>query len=86
MLDDKERRILAALERDLTHGDPGFAARMAGSGEERPFPAVSALCVLLFLAFPLVMLLFGWRGMVITLDVFAVALAVVLIRRRRRHH
>ncbi|MEV6302810.1 DUF3040 domain-containing protein [Actinoplanes sp. NPDC051861] len=84
MLDDKERRILADLERQLTAGDPGFAARMGGTESPRPFPTITVLLVLLFLAFPFVMLLSGWFGMVIALDVFALAVAGVLISRRRR--
>lgn len=74
MLDDDERRILAELERDLQ--EP----------EERPFPTIAVLCVLLFLAFPLVMLLFGWPGLIITVDLFAVAVAIVLVHRHRRRH
>ncbi|WP_328469354.1 dolichyl-diphosphooligosaccharide--protein glycosyltransferase subunit 2 [Actinoplanes sp. NBC_00393] len=71
MLDDDERRILADLERDFQ--EP----------EERPFPTISVLCVGLFIAFPIVMLLFGWPGLIITLDLFAAAVAIVLLRRRR---
>ncbi|MBG0562521.1 DUF3040 domain-containing protein [Actinoplanes aureus] len=72
MLDDDERRILADLEREFQ--EP----------VERPFPTIPVLCVLLFLAFPLVMLLFGWPGLVITFDLFAASVAIVLLRRRCR--
>lgn len=72
MLDDEERRILADLEREFQ------------VPEERPFPTVSVLCVLLFLAFPLVMLLFSWPGLTITVGLFAVALLIVLVHRLRR--
>ncbi|MEU8241328.1 DUF3040 domain-containing protein [Actinoplanes missouriensis] len=72
MLDDDERRILADLERQF---EPG--------GGEVAFPTIPVLCVLLFLAVPLVMLLFGWPGLLVTVDAFAVALAFVLVRRHR---
>ncbi len=72
MLDDNERRILADLERQF---EP--------SGAAVPFPTIPVLCVLLFLAVPLVMLLFGWPGLLITVDAFAAALAFVLVRRHR---
>ncbi|GAA4601598.1 hypothetical protein BJY16_003943 [Actinoplanes octamycinicus] len=84
MLNDYERRALADLERSLK-GDSEFAARMAGLADVPPapaFPAVPILCALLFILVPLVMLLFGWAGVLIVLDVFAAAIAVVLIRRR----
>ena len=70
MLDDDERRILADLEQQFQVA-------------ERPFPAIPVLCAGLFICVPLVMLLFGWPGVVIVLDLFAAAVAVVLIRRRR---
>ncbi|WIM98701.1 DUF3040 domain-containing protein [Actinoplanes oblitus] len=84
MLNDHERRALAELERSLK-GDSDFAARMAGLADvpaPPPFPAVPVLCALLFILVPLVMLLFGWAGVLIVLDLFAAAVAVVLIRRR----
>ena len=83
MLDDREQRILADLERGLVADDPDLAARMAGVAD-RPFPTIAALCALLFIAFPLVMLLYGWPGMGATLGTFAVTVAAVLIRRRTR--
>jgi Flp pilus assembly protein TadB len=72
MLSDRDRRILADLERQFEPAGPGVQ-----------FPTIAVLCVLLFLTVPLVTLLFGWPGLLITLDVFAVAVAFVLIRRRR---
>ncbi|GIF07395.1 DUF3040 domain-containing protein [Actinoplanes siamensis] len=84
MLNDNERRALADLERHLEH-DPDFTARMndlAGIPAEPAFPIVPVLCALLFIAIPLTMLLFGWPGVVVVLDLFAAAVAVVLIRRR----
>ncbi|MEU4427604.1 DUF3040 domain-containing protein [Actinoplanes sp. NPDC024001] len=65
MPDDDDRRILAELEREF----------------ERPFPTISVLCVLLFLAFPIVMLLFGWPGLLTTIGLFALAVTAVLLRR-----
>ncbi|BCY07421.1 DUF3040 domain-containing protein [Actinoplanes sp. L3-i22] len=84
MLNDNERRALADLERHLQH-DPDFTARMdglAGVPAEPPSPAVPVLCALLFITIPLVMLLFGWVGVLIALDLFAAAVALILIRRR----
>lgn len=72
MLDDDERRILAELERDLQEPVP------------RPFPTISVLVVLLFLAFPLVTLLFGGPGLIVTVSLFAAAVAIVLLHRHCR--
>jgi hypothetical protein len=82
MLDEQERRTLQEIERGLSRQDPSFAARMR-EGEERRFPTVLALSVSLFILLPTVALLFGWVAAVVTLDVFAAALAVVLYRHRR---
>ncbi|GLY06772.1 MULTISPECIES: DUF3040 domain-containing protein [Actinoplanes] len=84
MLDDRDRRILDDLEQQLAVADPEFAARMSAPAAEQPFPAVAGLCALLFICAPLVMLLFGWPGVIIAVDVFAAAVAVVLIHRRRK--
>jgi hypothetical protein len=84
MLNDHERRALAELERHLS-GDAEFAARMAGVADAPPapaFPAVPVLCALLFILAPVVMLMFGWAGVLIIVDLFAAAVAVVLIRRQ----
>ncbi|MEU4695118.1 DUF3040 domain-containing protein [Actinoplanes sp. NPDC023714] len=72
MLSDRDRRILADLERQFEPPAPDV-----------PFPTVAVLCILLFLAVPLVMLLFSWPGLLITVDAFAVAVAYVMIRRYR---
>ncbi|BBH68764.1 hypothetical protein ACTI_54490 [Actinoplanes sp. OR16] len=72
MLSDRDRRIIADLERQF---EPAT--------QDVPFPTVTVLCVLLFLTVPLVMLLFSWPGLLIAVDVFAVAVAYVLIRRHR---
>ncbi|MFI1994007.1 DUF3040 domain-containing protein [Actinoplanes sp. NPDC020271] len=85
-MNDHERRALADLERHLEQQDSDFAARMntlAGIPVAEPAsPAVPVLSALLFIAVPLVMLFFGWPGVLIVLDLFAAAVAVVLIRRR----
>ncbi|WP_229073492.1 DUF3040 domain-containing protein [Actinoplanes sp. DH11] len=77
MLSDNDRRILADLEREF---EP--------PGSDVPFPTIPVLCILLFLAVPLVTLLFSWHGLLLTVDAFAVTVAYVLIRRHRsrRHH
>ena len=84
MLDERERRVLAEIERGLSRKDPAFAIRMRATGEDRPAPTVLALCISLYVALPMVMLLFGWVAAVVTLDAFAVVIAVVLARRRSR--
>ncbi|GIF12756.1 DUF3040 domain-containing protein [Actinoplanes teichomyceticus] len=86
MLNDHERRTLAELEHHL-QGDADFVARMAapaGGGSEPVFPAVPVLCALLFILVPLVMLLFGWPGVLVVVDLFAAAMAIVMLRRRAR--
>jgi hypothetical protein len=84
MLDEQNRRALAQIEQGLARQDPHFAVRMRTQGEDRPFPTVLALCVSLYISLPMVTLLFGWIAGVVTLDLFALLLAVVLVRRRRR--
>ncbi|GAA3348417.1 hypothetical protein GCM10020358_66850 [Amorphoplanes nipponensis] len=82
MLDERDRRALAAIEQELSRQDPVLAARMGGP--DRPGPTVLALCASLYVSLPMVTLLFGWVAAVIVFDVFAVLLALVLVRRRRR--
>jgi hypothetical protein len=84
MLDERDRRVLAEIERGLSRQDPAFAARMHAEREERHAPTVLALCASLYISLPMVMLLFGWVAAVMTLEAFAVAIAVVLARRRSR--
>ena len=84
MLDERERRVLAEIERGLSRQDPSFAAVMRAQGEDRPFPTVLALCIGLYVSLPMMMLLFGWIAALITFDAFAVAVAVVLVRRSLR--
>jgi hypothetical protein len=82
-MNDNDLRTIAELERRIHLSDPEFAARMAaGAPAEVRFPAVAALCAVLFILVPPVMLLFGWLGLIVTLDLFLAAIAVVLIRRR----
>ena len=84
MLDERDRRVLAEIERGLSRQDPGLAALMRAQGEDRPTPTDLALCVCLYVSLPMMMLLFGWIAALVTFDVFAVAIAVVLVRRRLR--
>jgi hypothetical protein len=82
-MNDNDSRTIAELERRIHLSDPEFAARMAaGPQAEVRFPAVAALCAVLFILVPPVMLLFGWLGLIVTLDLFLAAVAIVLIRRR----
>jgi hypothetical protein len=82
MLEEGDRRVLAEIERGLSQQDPAFATRMRTAGEDRPAPTVLALCISLYVSLPMVMLLFGWVASVLTLEAFAVVIAVVLARRR----
>jgi hypothetical protein len=82
-MNDNDLRTIAELERRIHLSDPEFAARMAaGAQAEVRFPAVAMLCAVLFVLVPPVMLLFGWLGLIVTLDLFLAAVAFVLIRRR----
>ncbi|AGZ41135.1 DUF3040 domain-containing protein [Actinoplanes friuliensis] len=82
---DDERLTLRAIEQNLIRTDPEFAARMRAPALDSPrFPWVTALCILTYIFVPIQALLFGWVSAVITLDVVAVVLAGILIRRRRR--
>lgn len=81
-MNDNDSRTIAALERQIHLSDPEFAARMtAGANADSGFPAVAVLFAVLFFLVPPVMLLFGWLGLIVTLDLFLAAVAVVLIRR-----
>jgi Flp pilus assembly protein TadB len=82
-VDERSRRVLRDIERDLRREDPAFAARMSG---DRPrFPTLSALCASLYIVVPLVSLLFGMLAVVITVDAAAVVIGTILILRRRQH-
>ena len=74
MLNDDDARVLRELERQLSLRDPRHC----------PFPTVPVLCVLLFLAVPMVSLLFGGAGLLVTCAVFAISVSTVLFRRSRR--
>jgi Flp pilus assembly protein TadB len=85
-VDEQARQALHDIERNLVREDPVFAARMRAEARETPrFPTVSALCASLYILIPIVMILFGSPGVVVTVDVFAIAIGTVLIRRHRRH-
>ncbi|WP_433795188.1 DUF3040 domain-containing protein [Actinoplanes sp. CA-252034] len=84
MLNDDDRRTIAELDRRFHMSDPEFAARMAGTPAEVPFPAVAVLCAALFILVPPAMLLFGWAGLVVVVDLFLAGLVVELVRRHRR--
>lgn len=84
MLNDDDRQVIAELEQRVLLSDPEFAARMATGPAEVRFPAVAVLCASLFILVPPVMLLFGWPGLLIVVDLFVAALVVVLLRRRPR--
>jgi hypothetical protein len=82
-MNDNDGRTIAELEHRIHLSDPEFAARMiAGAHAEVRFPTLAVLCAVLFVLVPPVMLLFGWLGLIVTLDLFLAAVAVVLIRRR----
>ena len=83
-MSDDDRRVIAELEQRVILSDPDFAARMAEPPPEVRFPAVAVLCAGLFILVPPVMLLFGWPGLIIVVDLFIAALVAVLLRRRQR--
>ncbi|MEU8659302.1 DUF3040 domain-containing protein [Actinoplanes philippinensis] len=85
MLNDDDRRAIAELERRIHLSDPEFAARMGGAqAAEVPFPVVAALCAALFILVPPAMLLFGWPGLIVLVDLFLAGLTVALVRRHLR--
>lgn len=85
MLNDDDRRMLADLEQRVHLSDPEFAARMtAPRAAEARFPALTLLVAGLFILVPPTMLLFGWPGLIVIVDLFLGAVAVVLIHRHRR--
>jgi hypothetical protein len=85
MLNDEDRRTIAELEHRIHLSDPAFAARMTGTpAAEAPFPVVAVLCAALFILVPPAMLLFGWPGLIVVVDLFLAGLTVVLVRRHLR--
>jgi hypothetical protein len=79
-----ERSALRAIEQNLIHTDPAFAARMGTpDATARPFPVLSVPCATTYICVPLEAVLFGWRSAVITLYLVAVTIAIVLVRRSR---
>jgi hypothetical protein len=84
MLDEHDRRVLAQIERGLSRQDPALAARMRGQRENRPFPTIFVLCVVLYVLLPMLTMLLGWIAALVTFDVFAVVIALVLARRSRK--
>jgi hypothetical protein len=85
MLDDQDRRSLREIENGVARDDPAFARSFHHAwADTPPVPVVLLLCVALYIAAPLVSLLFGWRGLVVLVAAFLIALAVALVHRRRR--
>ncbi|GIF13694.1 DUF3040 domain-containing protein [Actinoplanes teichomyceticus] len=85
MLEEKDRRALADIELHLCADDPEFARRMRA--DDRRFPTVSVLCVLVFLTLPFVGLFSGPGAVLVTVNVAAVVVTTILLirgRRRRR--
>ncbi|WP_430783401.1 DUF3040 domain-containing protein [Actinoplanes sp. G11-F43] len=83
-MSDDDRQVIADLEKRILLSDPEFAARMADQPAGVRFPTVSVLCAILFILVPPVMLLFGWPGLIIVVDLFIAALVAVLLHRRQR--
>jgi hypothetical protein len=85
MLNDEDRRTIAELEHRIHLSDPDFAARMTSApAAEVSFPVVAVLCAALFILVPPAMLLFGWPGLIVVVDLFLAGMAVVLVRRHLR--
>nr|WP_296067511.1 DUF3040 domain-containing protein [uncultured Actinoplanes sp.] len=79
MLSDRERRALEGIETELTRSDPAFAVRMRGKHRAAQ---VIMLCALLYITVPLVALLFGWTGVLMTTAVVAAAVGALFIPQR----
>jgi len=79
VLSDRDRRALQGIETDLARSDPAFAARMRG---KRRTASVIVLCALLYIATPLVALLFGWTGVLMAAAVVAAAISALFLPRR----
>jgi hypothetical protein len=81
---DDERDALRTIEQNLIRTDPGFAARMRSPQAAAPrFPWIFALCAFCYVVIPIEALLSGWRSAVLTLDLIAAAMAIIMIRRSR---
>jgi hypothetical protein len=81
---ENERSALRAIEQNLMHTDPAFAARMrTADTTSRPGPVLSVLCAVTYICVPLEALLFGRYSAIVTLCLVAIAVTVVLIGRRR---
>ena len=86
MLEEKDRRALDAMEQHLRAADPAFVARMTAGPAGRPFPTIAVLCAVVFLSLPFVGLFLGPTAALVTADVAAIAVVVILARRHRRQH
>ena len=85
MLEEKDRRVLADIERRLCATDPAFARRMRSGAAGCSFPTVSVVCVLVFLALPFVGLFLGPRAALIAIDVTTiVVMTIMAVRFSRR--
>lgn len=83
MLDDRDRRALQEIERHLAQHDPALVARLSAPPvAARPFPTLLVLCALLYVALPIMTLLFGRTGAATTAAVFVAVVLLVLLRRR----
>jgi hypothetical protein len=84
MTEDDMRRALRAIERNLTDADPAFAARMRAPNAAAPsFPVLPVLGALAYIVIPIEALLFGLVSAVVTLNLVAGTVAILMIRRRR---
>lgn len=81
MLHDQERRALYEIQASLAAEDPLFARRMQPQ-DQAVFPAVPVLCAAVFIATPIVALLFGWRPGLLVLLLAALAVIAVAACRR----
>lgn len=84
MLDDQHVRVLTEMEAHLRRQDPAFVARMtADSVGTSMAPVVLSHAAVLYIATPIVMLLFGWTGLAITVGLLLASLAIIFRRLRR---
>ncbi|MEU4426388.1 DUF3040 domain-containing protein [Actinoplanes sp. NPDC024001] len=84
MLNEREARAIEEIEQRLRRSDPAFAQRMSAWPGGRPFPTVAVLCVATFLVLPFIALLGGPHAALVTADVVAITVVIVLVRRHLR--
>ncbi|SDS35251.1 DUF3040 domain-containing protein [Actinoplanes derwentensis] len=81
MLEERDRRALADIEQRLAVEDPDFVRRMDGAVR---LPLIPVLCMTVFLTLPFVALFLGPAAALITVDLTALLVILLLAVRRAR--